>query len=178
MKQYFYEGKAIELGKPFHFSNITKTESNIYKTENLTEDMADHLVSKGILTVKEVASQTPEKIAKVSLGDCVRYYASRMEVSEKVAMDMICSIVILSHKAGTELIAKAASAIMNKGKGSLSESKELWIISMPYHTITKLNHREDVDYKYIATFRTKEEAMIAYSLMMELVNLVFSNGRK
>jgi hypothetical protein len=162
MKQYFDSktGKEVFLNKPYGISIKENGYVTSFSTSQLTESMADMLVSNGILTYK-----CPHKIHTE-----FDYYVAKLAKKLNITIENCCSMIdsLLSYAPATvfSLLAKQVALELDaKYEGHIGKSKELFAIELTTGYIIPIKITENSHLKNIALFRSVDDALFAINVL-------------
>lgn len=177
MKKYYLKnGKEVKIGD--HLTNITKivhptygeciTESSIL----VTEDTIPHLLMAGIITVQSEDSEDIDlyfflkKIAK-RLGWKVSKTCNYLETLNKLHPAAAFSVVLREIAVYLDL----------NYPDHISNSPEIYVISILDGRISKANKACIKSYKNFAAFRSIEDAKIACNITRNILKEMFKGDK-
>ncbi len=184
-KFYLKNGKEVQIGdtimkviKP----NSSTCKGIIVETTVVTEHSLPELIKKGIIT--------PSLGSNLELGSdldidnkTLHYYieklAKKLNWKVEKMYDYLGTIASIYPAAPFSMILKEiAIELDNKYRDHISNSPEIYVISMFDGRITKANKAHIKSYKNFAAFRSIEDAKIACSIVKPLLKDLFGNGKQ
>lgn len=184
-KFYLKNGKEVQIGdtimkviKP----NSSTCKGIIVETTVVTEHSLPELIKKGIIT--------PSLGSNLELGSdldidnkTLHYYieklAKRLNWKVEKMYNYLGTIASIYPAAPFSMILKEiAIELDNKYRDHISNSPEIYVISMFDGRITKANKAHIKSYKNFAAFRSIEDAKIACSIVKPLLKDLFGNGKQ
>lgn len=170
MKKYFNAktGSEVFLNKPYEISIKEDGYVTSFKTNQLTEPMAEMLVSNGVLT-----NQCPNKIHTE-----FDYYVAKLAKKLNITIENCCSMLdsLLSYAPATvfSLLAKQiALELDTKYEGHIGKSKELFAIELTTGYIVPIKITESSHLKNIALFRSVDDALFAINVLKPVYMRMF-----
>lgn len=184
-KFYLKNGKEVQIGdtimkviKP----NSSTCKGIIVETTVVTEHSLPELIKKGIIT--------PSLGSNLELGSdldidnkTLHYYieklAKKLNWKVEKMYNYLGTIASIYPAAPFSMILKEiAIELDNKYRDHISNSPEIYVISMFDGRITKANKAHIKSYKNFAAFRSIEDAKIACSIVKPLLKDLFGNGKQ
>lgn len=170
MKQYFDSktGKEVFLNKPYEISIKENGYVTSFKTSQLTEPMAEMLVSNGILTDK-----CPFKI-HADFDYYVAKLAKKLNITLEDCGKMLNCLVQYAPATVFSLLAKQIALELDaKYEGHIGKSKELFAIELPTGYIFPIKINENYHLKNIALFRSVDDALFAINVLKPVYMRMF-----
>lgn len=169
MKQYFdlKTGKEVFLNKPYEISIKENGYITSFKTNQLTEPMADMLVSNGIL------SNSSPKISS-SFDYYVAKLAKKLNISLEECETMLNCLMSYAPSSVFSLLAKQiALELDNKYDGHIGKSEELFGVELTTGHIISIKIRSNFYLKNIALFRSVDDALFAINVLKPVYDKMF-----
>lgn len=162
MKQYFdlKTGKEVFLNKPYEVSIKENGYTTSFKTSQLTEPMADMLVSNGIL-----ANKCPFKIP-TNFDYYVAKLAKKLNISLEECETMLNCLMSYAPSSVFSLLAKqVALELDSKYDDHIGKSKELFGIELSTGNIIPIKVTANSYLKNITLFRSAKDALFAINVL-------------
>lgn len=173
-KYYLSNGKEVNLGDTVILK--VKNSTGIFKSEfTLTENILLLLIEKGVVVCKEdKASKEPPKdlqyyIKNISTRLGWKYYEVESCLTMLNAINPAALFSIILKEIAVELD--------KKYKDHISNSPEIYIVSLLDGRITKANKATIKNYKNFAAFRTIEDAKWACGLLRHSLKNMFRSEK-
>jgi hypothetical protein len=170
MKKYFDSktGKEVFLNKPYEISIKEDGYVTSFKTSQLTEPMADMLVSNGILTDK-----CPFKIP-TDFDYYVAKLAKKLNITFEDCGTMLNCLMTYAPATVFSLLAKQIALELDaKYEGHIGKSKELFAIELTTGYIIPIKITENSHLKNIALFRSVDDALFAINVLKPVYMRMF-----
>lgn len=173
-KYYLSNGKEVKLGDTVLLE--VKNSSGIFKSEfTLTESILSLLIEKGVVVYKdnEVSKEPPKDlqyyIKNISTRLGWKYYEVESCLTMLNAINPTALFSIMLREVAVELDKKYEDHISN--------SPEIYIVSLLDGRITKANKAVIKNYKNFAAFRTIEDAKWACGLLRHSLKNMFKSEK-
>lgn len=176
-KYYLKNGKEVKIGD--HLINITKTVHPTYgecvteKSILVTKDTISHLVKAGIIT--------PDKsvdLNGVTLSFFLEKIAERLGWKVEKVCNYLTTLDELHPAAAFTVVLREIAVYLDlKYPDHISNSPEIYVISILDGRITKANKACIKSYKNFAAFRSIEDAKIACSITRDVLKEMFKSGK-
>lgn len=184
-KFYLKNGKEVKMGDTI--TKVIKTNSStckgiIVETTVVTEHSLPELIKKGIITSSlgsnlELGSDLD--IDNKTLHYYIEKLAKKLNWKVEKMYNYLGTIASIYPAAPFSMILKEiAIELDNKYRDHISNSPEIYVISMFDGRITKANKAHIKSYKNFAAFRSIEDAKIACSIVKPLLKDLFGNGKQ
>lgn len=170
MKKYFdlETGREVFLNKPYEISIKEDGYVTSFKTNQLTEPMADMLVSNGILT-----NQYTPKI-HTDYDYYVAKLAKKLNVSHEDCGIMLNCLIAYAPATVFSLLAKQIALELDaRYEGHIGKSKELFGVELTTGHIIPIKITESSHLKNIALFRSVDDALFAISVLKPVYTRMF-----
>lgn len=170
MKKYFNSktGNEVFLNKPYEISIKEDGYVTSFKTNQLTESMANMLVSNGILTDK-----CPFKI-HADFDYYVAKLAKKLNISFEDCGTMLNCLMAYAPASVFSLLAKQiALELDTKYEGHIGKSKELFGVELTTGHIISIKITENSHLKNIALFRSVDDALFAINVLKPVYMRMF-----
>lgn len=170
MKKYFDSktGKEVFLNKPYEISIKEDGYVTSFKTSQLTEPMADMLVSNGVLTDK-----CPSKIP-TDFDYYVAKLAKKLNVNLEDCGIMLNWLMPYAPATVFSLLAKQIALELDaKYEGHIGKSKELFGVELTTGYIIPIKITEKSHLKNIALFRSVDDALFAINVLKPVYMRMF-----
>lgn len=170
MKQYFdlKTGKEVFLNKPYEVSIKENGYTTSFKTTQLTEPMADMLVSNGILTNK-----CPSKMP-TDYNYYVAKLAKKLNVSTENCDSMLSRLMTYAPSVVFSLLAKQIALELDaKYEGHISKAKELFGVELTTGYIIPIKITESSHLKNIALFRSTVDVLFTINVLKPVYMRMF-----
>lgn len=195
MKKYYLNGTEVNLGDIICRKKSINTpfgEGNITETFKLTPNVLEVMIGDRIIKVKDIKEETKEcnkeKIKKEEntkttdekkpLSFYVNKIASRLGWKYDKVVNYINSIYeIMPAAAFSILLREIAIELDKKYLSHISDSPEIYGISLTDGKIMQLNKAHIKNYRNFAAFRTIEDAKTACSIMKHIIKDMFKDGK-
>lgn len=170
MKQYFDSktGKEVFLNKPYEISIKEDGYVTSFKTNQLTEPMAEMLVSNGILT-----NQYTPKI-HTDFDYYVAKLAKKLNISLEDCGTMLNCLMTYAPATVFSLLAKQIALELDaKYEGHIGKSKELFAVELITGHVIPIKITERSYLKNIALFRSIDDALFAINVLKPVYMRMF-----
>lgn len=178
MKRKIYfttAGKKVELGKPLDI--LWETENGIHslRTNRLSEDTAEELVKKGVLTVTYGEEETDPSI---DLMSCIMKTLKRHRVDNYVGLPVFESLSsTCPHMVLNLVLMEIAFELDKKYPDHISDSERIFTISMTDGLIHEVPKKMIRSWGGFPAFRTMEDAKLAYSIVADDLRKLFKSKK-
>ena len=164
-------GEPVKVGDTITLHNEVKTPYGAAVSEYsfpITEENLGSLIHDGIIVVKG------EKVTTKQPSDKLESYIEGLASSLGWTYDKTLSYIdklsdIYEPAAFSLLLKTVAKRLDKKYEGHISESKEIWVVSLVNGKVGKLPKETIKNYDNFAAFRTKEDAEFALKVLSPLV---------
>ena len=170
MKKYFNAktGNEVFLNKPYEISIEEDGYVTSFKTNQLTEPMADMLVSSGILTDK-----CPFKI-HADFDYYVAKLAKKLNITFEDCGKMLNCLVTYAPATVFSLLAKQIALELDaKYEGHIGKSKQLFAVELTTGFVIPIKITESCHLKNIALFRSVDDALFAINVLKPVYMRMF-----
>lgn len=170
MKKYFdlKTGKEVFLNKPYEISIKEDGYVTSFETSQLTEPMAEMLVSNGMLTNK-----CPFKIS-ADFDYYVAKLAKKLNVTFEDCGNGLNCLITYAPAAVFSLLAKQIALELDaKYEGHIGKSKELFAIELATGYIIPIKITDNYHLKNIALFRSVDDALFAINVLKPIYMRMF-----
>lgn len=183
-KIYLANGKEVKMGDTI--INITKEEDPFFGEKTIshyivvTEDTLPKLFKAGIITTDpnkgndKTKEEAPTPEIPMELGYYIEQLGKRLGWKGAKVGNYLDNLHKIYPAAAFSLILReVALTIDRKYKDHISDSPEIYVISMFDGRITKANKAHIKSYKNFAAFRSMEDAKIACAITREVLKELF-----
>lgn len=176
-KYYLKNGKEVKIGD--HLINITKTIHPTYgecvteKSILVTKDTIPHLVKAGIITPDK-----SESLKEVDLSFFLEKIAGRLGWKTEKVCNYLTTLDELHPAAAFAVVLREIAIHLDlKYPDHISNSPEIYVISLLDGRISKANKAHIRSYKNFAAFRSIEDAKTACYITRDILKEMFKNGK-
>ena len=170
MKRYFDSktGKEVFLNKPYEISIKEDGYVTSFKTSQLTEPMADMLVSNGVLT-----NQCTPKI-HTDYDYYVAKLAKKLNITLEDCGTMLNCLMAYAPATVFSLLAKQVALELDAMyEGHIAKSKELFGVELTTGYIIPIKVTNNSHLKNIALFRSVDDALFAINVLRPVYMRMF-----
>lgn len=170
MKKYFntLTNEEVFINKPLNIELTNEECCFKINTNNLSTELADHLVLLGVLTNEE-----PIKVSN-DIAYYVTKLAKKLNVTDNTCKYMLDVIQAYSPSTVFSLLAKQiALELDDKYPGHIRESKYLYCIELTRGRIIPVSINKGDSLKNFTLFRSPEDAVLAINILKELYVKMF-----
>lgn len=171
-KTYFTTaGEKVELNKSLNISWETEKETCSLWTDRLSEDTADELVKKGVLTVSYGEDKTDSSI---DLMSCIMKMLERHGVNNYIGVRIFENFEnTCPHMVLNLILMEIAFELDKKYPDHISNSEKIFTISMTDGLIHEVPKKMIRSWGGFPAFRTKEDAKLACNIVSSDLRLLF-----
>lgn len=186
-KFYLKNGKEVQLGDTI--TKVTKAkhplfgESTMVESVVVTKAALPKLIEKGIIIASLGSDFDVDKVLKpteahMNLNYYVEKLAKKLNWKVEKVYNYLNTIDSIYPTAAFSIILKeVAIELDNKYEDHISNSPEIYVISMFDGRITKANKAHIKSYKNFAAFRSIEDAKTACNIIKPILKDLFGNGK-
>lgn len=176
-KYYLKNGKEVKIDD--HLINITKTIHPTYgecvteKSILVTKDTIPHLVKAGIITPDK-----SEGLKEVDLSFFLEKIAGRLGWKTEKVCNYLTTLDELHPAAAFAVVLREIAIHLDlKYPDHISNSPEIYVISLLDGRISKANKAHIRSYKNFAAFRSIEDAKTACYITRDILKEMFKSGK-
>lgn len=177
-KKFFLKsnGEPVTIGTMITLHRESKTPyGNVTEqtTFPVTPDNLDALIKDGIVVCKTEKGKS--KSPSTDIESYIEGLASREGWCYPKMLSYIEKLDEIYSPAAFSLLLKAiAKRLDKKYEGHISESKEVWVVSLLNGKASQVDKKAIINYDNFAAFRTKEDAEFAIKVLDQFIKDMFS----
>lgn len=196
MEKYFLKnGKEVKIGDTIRETKKQKLPHGEYHSEfitNVTKESLPKLIKAGIIQVKNTKPETNisddvekrlKDIVSPKISTELDYYVKKLANSFGWGINRTVGLLnkliyIYPSAALSLLVREIAEEIDDKYKDDIDDYAKAYVISQVDGNICVVTKKDIKSYKNFAAFRTRAEAIIAKSIVKDIIEDMFGDGEQ